>query len=203
MARPSELRRAQAAATTHNAIIDAARDLFAERGYVFTTIEQVAKRADVSQATVYAVAGGKRGLLRSLVQRWGDSPVTSRGREELPLLETAGEVVAYVGRANRLIREEHGVIIRILLATAALNSEIAVELKDATAGFRSFTSWVAGELTARGVAGEQAWVADVVWFYFGYSGYFTLVDDNGWSFEEAERWLVAQCCSALGTSPPH
>jgi len=31
---------------------------------------------------------------------------------------------------------------------------------------------------------EQA--VDVLWFYFGYSGLFTLRDENGWSYERAE-----------------
>jgi hypothetical protein len=39
--------------------------------------------------------------------------------------------------------------------------------------------------------------ADVFWFYFGYAGLFTLVDDNGWSYERAERWLCEEASRAL------
>jgi hypothetical protein len=42
---------------------------------------------------------------------------------------------------------------------------------------------------------EQA--VGVLWFYFGYSGLFTLRDENGWSYERAERWLGAQANWAL------
>jgi hypothetical protein len=28
---------------------------------------------------------------------------------------------------------------------------------------------------------------DVLWFYFGYSGLFTLRHENGWSYERAKR----------------
>jgi hypothetical protein len=38
---------------------------------------------------------------------------------------------------------------------------------------------------------------DLLWFYFGYSSYFTLHDDNGWSYERAERWLADQAIAAL------
>ena len=41
---------------------------------------------------------------------------------------------------------------------------------------------------------------DILWFYFGYSGYFTLLDDNGWDTARAELWLLAQCAHALGVS---
>lgn len=38
---------------------------------------------------------------------------------------------------------------------------------------------------------------DVLWFYFGYSSYFTLVDDDNWSLTKAESWLFEQACAAL------
>jgi Bacterial regulatory proteins, tetR family len=57
--RPS--RRDDYAAATRAAIIDAARRLFAERGYFATRVEDVADLARVAPATVYAVMHGKRG----------------------------------------------------------------------------------------------------------------------------------------------
>ena len=32
---------------------------------------------------------------------------------------------------------------------------------------------------------------------FGYSSYFTLTDENGWSLAEAEKWLPTQASSVL------
>jgi hypothetical protein len=43
---------------------------------------------------------------------------------------------------------------------------------------------------------------DVLWFYFGYSAFFTLTDDNNWSPDRAERWLYESACQALLTSAP-
>jgi hypothetical protein len=34
-------------------------------------------------------------------------------------------------------------------------------------------------------------------FYFGYSGLFTLHDENGWSYEQAEHWLCREASRAL------
>jgi hypothetical protein len=39
--------------------------------------------------------------------------------------------------------------------------------------------------------------ADILWFYFGYSSYFTLTDENGWSLVEAEKWLLCQVSAAV------
>jgi hypothetical protein len=39
---------------------------------------------------------------------------------------------------------------------------------------------------------------DAFWFYFGYSGLFTLHDENGWSYERAEHWLCGEASRAGG-----
>jgi len=43
---------------------------------------------------------------------------------------------------------------------------------------------------------------DILWFYFGYASYFTLHDENGWSYERAERWLADQACRELLSRGP-
>jgi hypothetical protein len=42
---------------------------------------------------------------------------------------------------------------------------------------------------------------DVLWFYFGYVGLFTMHDENGWSYYQAEKWLADQAIhGVLATS---
>jgi hypothetical protein len=60
-------RREEYAAATRQAIFDAAHLLFAKRGYFATKVEDIAAKARVAPATVYAVAGGKQGLLQTLI----------------------------------------------------------------------------------------------------------------------------------------
>ena len=45
-----------------------ARRLFSERGYFATKVDDIAALARVAPATVYAVSGGKQGLLRTLTE---------------------------------------------------------------------------------------------------------------------------------------
>jgi hypothetical protein len=42
---------------------------------------------------------------------------------------------------------------------------------------------------------------DVFWFYFGYTGLFTLHDDNGWLYERAKQWLCGQAARAVLRDP--
>ena len=49
------------------AIIDAARDLFVERGYDAVSLSEIVKRSGGSLATLYALFDGKAGLLGAIV----------------------------------------------------------------------------------------------------------------------------------------
>src|SRR5216683_2194712 len=62
---PAGARRMMRRHATRQAIVGAARQLFSERGYFATKVDDVAALARVAPATVYAVSGGKQGLLLS------------------------------------------------------------------------------------------------------------------------------------------
>lgn len=54
-------------------ILDAARDVFLERGYNTTSMDVVAQAAGVSKATVYALFSSKDRLFAAVIEREGDS----------------------------------------------------------------------------------------------------------------------------------
>jgi AcrR family transcriptional regulator len=72
---PKRTRRQDYAEATRQAIIDAARRLFAERGYFATKVDDIAAKARVAPATVYAVTGGKQNLLNILITAWATDPI--------------------------------------------------------------------------------------------------------------------------------
>ncbi|MFB7598518.1 hypothetical protein [Streptomyces sp. NPDC056160] len=52
-----------------------------------------------------------------------------------------------------------------------------------------------------GLTAERA--TDILWFYLGHHSWRLCVSDQGWSWEEAERWLAEQVWAAvLGMSAP-
>jgi TetR/AcrR family transcriptional regulator, regulator of autoinduction and epiphytic fitness len=63
--------RADQAQQTRRRILEAARDLFVDRGYAGTTVAAVAAEAGVSPETVYLTLGGKRGLLEGVMDITG------------------------------------------------------------------------------------------------------------------------------------
>src|SRR3954470_4092484 len=65
--RYSSVVRDEQAARTRTRILDAASDLFLERGYARTTMKDIADRAGVARDTVHAVFGSKAQVLTSLI----------------------------------------------------------------------------------------------------------------------------------------
>ena len=59
--------REQHAAVTRRAILQAARELFAEQGFANTTVKGLAERAGVAVQTIYATFGSKAGVVMGLV----------------------------------------------------------------------------------------------------------------------------------------
>ena len=74
------------ALVTRRRIVDAAAALFVERGYVPTTIDAIAQRAEVSRRTVFTSVGGKAAALK-LAFDWtlagDDEPVALADRPEV------------------------------------------------------------------------------------------------------------------------
>ncbi|MGA9322250.1 MAG: helix-turn-helix domain-containing protein [Xanthobacteraceae bacterium] len=206
MARASRLtRRDEYAQATRQAILDAARKLFAERGYFATKVDDIAALARVAPATVYAVSGGKQGLLNTLIDIWSLDPIVKASLDRVEKLDDPAETLRFVAAVVRQMREEFGDIMRVLLNTAPHDPAVAKSLAAGTARYRAAFQQLVKRLQKLNALREgmdPATALDVLWFYLGYSGLFVLHDDNDWSYDRAEQWLYEECCRALLRHPP-
>ena len=73
-ARRSQAERSE---TTRSALLDAARDLFAQQGFAATGREQIAERAGVTRGALYHHFGSKQAIFRAVVERL-ESEITER-----------------------------------------------------------------------------------------------------------------------------
>jgi AcrR family transcriptional regulator len=193
-------RRAEYAALTHQAIVDAARKLFSVNGFFATRVEDIATEARVAPATVYAVGGGKHGLLHTLIQQWMNAPVIASTYEDVAALTDAEAILRATASGTRRVRAEWGDVMRVMLVTAPHDPRAAQALAEATEVYRNGFVRTAQRLAdigglRPGTDRDQA--VDVLWFYFGYASYFTCVEENGWSLEQAEKWLLDRAREAL------
>ncbi len=197
-------RRGEYAAATRCAIIEAARRLFAEQGYFATKVDDIAALARVAPATVYTVAGGKHGLLRTLMEIWTTAPIVAATIESIERMGDPAAILRFLAEICRRMREDYGDIMWMMLATAPHDQAVADSLAIATTRYRQAFVPIAQRLVDLGALRDGLDIGraiDILWFYFGYSGLFTLHDDNGWSYERAERWLADQASWALLRNP--
>jgi AcrR family transcriptional regulator len=193
-------RREEYAQATRQAIIDAARRLFCERGYFSTKVDEIAALARVAPATVYAVSGGKHGLLNTLIEIWAAAPIVATTIKSIEAMDDPTAILRTVAATGRQIREEFGDIIRVAVTTAPHDQAAFQSLAAATAQYRQAFAPIAQRLLNLGALHNEMDVnqaVDIFWFYFGYAALFTLHDDNGWSWERAEEWLCDQANCAL------
>ena len=124
------LRQAQIAQTEQR-ILAAAADLFLADGYVATTLEAVAKRAQVGARTVYLRFGTKAALFKRVVDVAivGDTaPVDVLGRDWMQAAltaPTAAERIAASAAAGRQIMERTGALFAVAQQAAAVEPLIA------------------------------------------------------------------------------
>jgi AcrR family transcriptional regulator len=111
-------RREEYADATRRAIMRAARQLFSERGYFATKVDDIAALARVAPATVYAVSGGKHGLLRALTDTAITDPIIESTIKRVEELDNPAAIVRLVAATVRGMHEEFGDFLRVLLGTA-------------------------------------------------------------------------------------
>jgi TetR/AcrR family transcriptional regulator, regulator of autoinduction and epiphytic fitness len=189
----SPLRREQADAT-RRAILDTARGLFLERGYVATTVAAIAKRAEVSAATVYQTFGNKRSVLARLVDvsiAGDEAPIPLADRPWVRALREEADLrqrIRILARNGTVILERRAPIDAVVAAAAATDPEIATLWRqmreERHAGQARLLTLVAGEARLRRGA------ADVLYAIGSPETYRSLVEDRGWSPARFERWYA-------------
>ncbi|WP_029429622.1 TetR/AcrR family transcriptional regulator [Blastococcus sp. URHD0036] len=191
--------RAEQAARTRRAVLQAARELFADRGYAATPISAVADRAGVAVDTVYSSVGRKPELLRQLLETaisGTDEAVpaperdyvqrvraATSGREKLELYAAA---VAAIGMRMAPVHRA--------LAEAALTDDDCAQLRAEISARRAANMrLLAADLRATGDLRPDLTdddVADVVWSMNSAEYRALLVTERGWSAERYAAWLA-------------
>lgn len=205
----SPKRQAQAAATRSH-LIAAATELFAERGFLGTTMADVAARAGVSTPMVYAVFETKAKLLAAAIGAAvrgdnADEPLRERADWKDMLASADGQLMI-----ERFAVVQHSVnarvwsLIEAARAAAASDPGIA-ELVTAGArnrwsDCRSVAAALADKRQLRpGVTIDQA--ADLLWSMCSSELYRMLVVERAWTPYACQQWVAEALGVRLLTAP--
>jgi AcrR family transcriptional regulator len=197
VARPS-LRQAQIAQTEER-IVAAATELFLADGYPATTLEAVAKRAQVAARTVYLRFGTKALLFKRVVDVAivGDTePVDVLGRDWMRAAmtaPTAAERIAANAAAGRQIMERTGALFAVAQQAAAVEPLIAGFWQQGREQHRHAHTVFWTRMAGDGLLGPGAdldWLIDTTSLLTAPETFLLRTRLMGWDLDGYQDWLT-------------
>lgn len=192
-------RRAEQAAQTRRAVLDAARELLDEVGYPATTVAGIARRAGVAVDTVYASVGRKPQVLRQLVETalsGTDDTVPADRRDYVQRIRAtsgAREKIEFYAEAIAAIQSRMAPVFLALRDAAGHDpdtTDLWREISERRA--RNMLDF-AHDLRATGELREDLTddeVADILWSMNAAEYWVLLVHERGWTPDRFSRWIV-------------
>ena len=190
-------RRRQAAARTRAAILDAARELFTERGYTATAMTAIAERAGVALDTVYASAGRKPDLARLLIETaisGTDQAIPAEQRDYVKAIQAAADAdtkIAIYAAAVTAIAPRLALVHSIIAQAAPAEPELAAlwaEIAERRAA--NMRRFVADLATVTPLRLDHSQAADIIWATNAAEMYQLLVGQRGWTPQRYQLFLT-------------
>ena len=183
--------RQEKAELTRRRIAQAARRLFAARGYGATTLTAIAGEAGVAVQTVYAVYRSKAGILRALREDVLREPrAEALFQEALAARRASGKLELFARSIRRRWESGHDVVAISEDAGAtdpAVRREVDALLTVRRKGLAQFARSIGGDLMPGLDAPRATAVLDALTLPALYA---ELVIVHGWTPDEFESWLA-------------
>jgi AcrR family transcriptional regulator len=203
------LRQAQVAHTEQR-ILAAATELFLEGGYLATTLEAVARHAQVGARTVYLRFGTKAALFKRVIDVAivGDTePVDVLGRDWMQTAltaPTAAERIAASAAVSRQIMQRTGALFAVAQQAAAVEPLVAGFWQQGREQTRHAFTVFWTRMTEDGLLGPAAdltWLIDTTSILAAAETYLLITRTTGWDLDEYERWLIRTFGQLMATPP--
>ena len=193
----SSVVRDEQAARTRARILDAAAELFLERGYGRTTMKNIADQAGVARDTVHAVFGSKARVLTALIDvrlvpddtvanitHRPDARAIKDEVDQRQQIRMFAEFIASVSTGLRPVFE-------ILRTASAVEPEMAKVFEEMDRfrlrNMQTYAKWIAARGPLR-VTTKRA--GEIIWTLASPDVARMLCDELGWTQREHARWLA-------------
>jgi AcrR family transcriptional regulator len=184
---------------TRRALLTAATRLFAELGYAATSIDEIARAAGVSRATVFTSVGGKPALLKAaydVALVGDDQPVGLAQRPQSLRAKAEPDPHRYLEMYAAIVTEIQG---RVALINEAVRGAAGVDAEaralweklqaERLVGAQHVVQDLRGKGRLReGLTARTA--ADIVWTLIEPGPYHQLVHQRGWTPARFRAWLA-------------
>jgi AcrR family transcriptional regulator len=189
----SSIRRGDAPAL----VCEAAYRLFSTKGYLATSIEDIAAEAGVARPTVFTAVGPKPVILRAVVDRAlaGDDaqvPIAERPwwREAIEEPDPVRSIQLYARNMCR-ISGRAGLVLRALETAASIDADAAEAWArfqhQRRVGLHEFAVTLAQKTSA--LRYDEDTITDTMWM-LAPDAYLRLVHDAGWPVDQFQAWLA-------------
>ncbi len=199
----SESRQAQSQ-NTKTRILSSAKMLFESKGFENVTIDEMAREAQVSSPSIYAIFQSKRGVLLGLMDealppKQHAALVEQVGKEKCPHKRL--ELTATI---SRQLYDAEKAQLSFLRGASILDPMFkGLELE------RERRRHQRQKDTVESMANDKAFkdnlsiaeVRDILWAFTGRDFYRMLVVERSWSSDEYEKWLADLLIETLLSSP--
>ncbi len=189
--------RDEQAARTRARVLDAAGELFVERGYARTTMQDVADRAGVARDTVHAVFGGKARLLTALIDvrlvpdgsvaNVTQTPAAQAIKAERDPRKQIELFATWITELSTQLRP----VFEILRTASAVEPEMAAVFSEMDRfrmqNMQMYAKWFAARGALR-VSARRA--GEIIWTLASPDVARMLCDELGWTQAQHARWLA-------------
>jgi AcrR family transcriptional regulator len=200
--------RDEQAARTRARILDAAGELFLERGYARTTVQDLAERAGVARDTVHAIFGGKARVLTALIDtrllpdgavaNVADTPGAQAIKAETDPRRQIEMFATWMAGMSTRLRP----VFEILRTASAVEPDMAAVFGEMDRfrlkNMQTYARWFARRGPLR-VSTKRA--AEIIWALASPDVARMLCDELGWSETEHARWLADTLTRSLLPEP--
>jgi len=200
----SSVVRDEQAERTRTRILDAAADLFLDRGYGRTTVKDIAEGAGVARDTVHAVFGSKARVLTALIDRLlvpdasvaniterPDMQAIRAEADQRTQIELLAELLTGLSTSLRPVFE-------ILRTASAVEPEMAKVFEEMDRfrmqNMHTYAKWIAARGPLR-VTTRRA--GEIIWALASPDMGRMLCDELGWTQAQHSRWLADTLIASL------
>lgn len=181
--------RERQAQATKDQVARVARRLFAEQGYVATTISAISAAAEIPAQTIYSAFGNKAAILREIARAWIAEADTRRLSELALAVPDPADRLRRTAHWHRRQFETGYDVIVIYQEAARADTGMVEELRRIwDARERELTQYLAAFENELAVTASRA--LDILLACTVAEVYRTLVLERGWTLDEYERWLA-------------
>lgn len=184
--------RKASAELTKGRIINAAKSLFAKKGFEQVTIEEIAELAGVSAPTIYAVYQSKKGVLLAVL----DDALSAEKFDELYWKsvhdDSPEKRIRTKARLSRLLYDAEKERLSLLHGASAIDpifKDLEKEMEERR--YRRQEEGIKMLFDDRHLKDHLTFAEarDILWVFTGRDLYRMLVVERGWTSDEYEKWI--------------